>query len=73
MASSSNSSGSQVAQVVAAGCGDFEGAFDMVLGEAKELLKVACGMDTRFKMLALDDPDLDAILGPEGADNRNSP
>jgi hypothetical protein len=58
---------------VAAGCGDFDGAFDMVLGEAKELLKFACGMDTRFKMLALDDPDLDAILGPEGADNRNSP
>ena len=72
MASSSNSIGPQVAEVVAAGCGGFEGAFDRVLAAAKELLKVACGMDTRFKMLALDDPDLDAILGPEGADNRNS-
>jgi hypothetical protein len=51
---------------VAAGCGDFEGAFEMVLAAAKELLKVAFGMNMRFKMLALDDPDLDAILGPDG-------
>lgn len=43
------------------------------MAEAKELLKVACGMDTRFKKLALDDPDLDAIFGPERADTRNSP
>ncbi len=73
MASSSNSIGPQVTEVVAAGCGDFEGAFDRVLAAAKELLKVAFGMNTRFKVLDLDDSDLNANLGPEGADNRNSP
>lgn len=43
------------------------------IAEAKELLKVAFGLDEEFKRIALDDPDLDAIFGPEKVGNTTTP
>jgi Flp pilus assembly protein TadD len=43
------------------------------LAEAKELLASAVQMDTSFKKIALDDPDLDAIFGAGEPENPKLP
>ena len=50
--------------------------YSCVLGdvaEARDLLAKAIELDDSFKMIALDDPDLDAIFGPGKADTTTKP
>ena len=43
------------------------------LSEAKQLLKVAFGLDEGFRKIALEDPDLDLIFGAGAPDNQSLP